>query len=195
MKHLLVTTLLSLAPFCANAIVADSFTCTITAKDQTTGDTDYQNINFQLARMPLSYSPASDVRLTTGATTFSSTFNTQKNEITTNVNMYYSHATKVDAAGQVIDARQYTCLTITSDACSKGTGDDYKICGTSLSNCMTSSKDPFDPVGGWSKVGIISDVPTFKEQSLISLTDVIQDENQKTVGLASFECRFKGTYQ
>jgi len=196
MKHLLITALVSLAPFCANALIADSFSCTLTVIDNTTGDKSEQNYNFQLGRLPLSYSPASDIRLTGSSMTFSNTFNTKNHEISTNVNFYYKHATKLDGNGHVIDARQESCLTISSDACTKGSGNELKICGSSLGACMTSiERDPFNPLSNWAKVGFIDDVPMYNENALLQLSTGTFDENQNYVGPANIICKFKGTYQ
>jgi len=197
MKHLLVTALVSLMPFMAQALVADSFECKLKITDSISAETDEQRLYFNIARLPLSRSPAPDVRITTGTSSFDNNFRTQKYTITTSASLYYSHAVKVNSNGQVQDARQKTCVIISGSACSKSGGTPNAPCFIFQAYCPQSihDSDPFDPASGWSQIATSGNEPLFQERDLTTATQKIYDENKNAVGEATFSCKFRGTYQ
>jgi hypothetical protein len=193
MKHLLVLALISLAPYMAHAIAADSFECRSWITDETTGDRREENYTFQTARLPLSRSPSPDVRITTGHMQGRGELDTKNNYIFSHLNFSYSHAVKLNSAGLVAEARQRTCVTFSVSACSKGTGNNLKICSMGAVSCLQGA-DPFDPANGWSVVTTIDEHPMFQERDLVPASYPIKDENGKIVGQAYLDCKFKGTY-
>lgn len=192
MKHLLVIALMSITPFMAQAVPADAFTCKLTILDQTTGNKNEQYLSFQVARLPLSASPAPDVRLTAGRAGWSDHLDTNKSTIYTTIGIDYTHATKIDSTGHVIDARQRSCISLSSSACNKN--NPTGSCSVSSYACSLA-ENPFDPVNGWSKVSFIGDLPAFQERDLSLVTANMEDETGKIVGRTTLDCTFKGTYQ
>ncbi|MEK6705264.1 MAG: hypothetical protein AABZ06_05705 [Bdellovibrionota bacterium] len=193
MKKTIITLLMSLAvPINSYAIEADHFACTIEITENHTGISTKQDIDFYLARHPLSASPAPDILMT-------STYSLGKRivitnslrSITANLTFKYDHAVKIDHAGNILDARQATCFALSADWCAHA---DSSSCPTSSLACV-NLLDPFDPHYGWPIVGHADNVPTFNEKALVPRNEIIRDVNGNDVGVAKASCRHMGTYR
>jgi hypothetical protein len=189
MKHKFLAILILMTPWMSHAVVADSFSCKLEIQDKKGHETS-QEFKFQMMRLPLSTSPAPDVRMTGSSMEFRHSLNTPDFGLYANLTFYYNHAMKIDGTGKVLEARQKTCMALSVTACSKK--DDLNMCSNSTFACMPTP--PFDPVKGWGKVGLIGGVPTFQERDLSSTTAEIQDQDGTVVGTAILNCEFKGTY-
>ena len=94
MKHLLIIALMSLAPYMAHAIAADSFKCKLIVDPYSPGNHSEQYFSFQIARLPMSSSPSPDVRLSGGGAELSHQWETTENSISTSITLNYMHAMK-----------------------------------------------------------------------------------------------------
>ncbi len=188
----LTTVMLSIQ---SHALVADKFKCSIEIKDYDTQATIKQAQEFFVARIPLSASPAPDVRMTAGQTLQGLTLRTAKANFGASLNFYYRHATKIDAIGSSTDARQLTCLGLSGDYCEHGSSDEINVCSTSVVACFESTDDPFDPDFGWPPSTVSNGIPSFNESDLVPKTQIIRNDQGIAKGVINLNCRFMGTFQ
>ncbi|MGZ3746570.1 MAG: hypothetical protein ACXVCD_04490 [Pseudobdellovibrionaceae bacterium] len=181
----------------SQAIVADRFKCSLEIKDLGSKASTKEEKDFFIARLPMSASPAQDVRLTASQTMETLTLNTPKAEFGANLNFYYKHAVKVDANGNAVEARQFTCIGLSGHYCDKsgkGGKDGYQICDSGIVGCI-GPKNPFDPNNGWSPTGLVGGEPTFNEQTLGPVTSNISDDGGNRVGVVNLNCQYLGSFQ
>jgi len=190
MKQILFATLLSILPFVSHAVTADSFECSMTVKDDLTGESNTQSSSFQIARMPLSESPAPDVRLTAGQIKFNGSLVDKSRFLTASYGVTYNQAIRLDPTGHEIDPRQTACVTFDTSAC---TISSTRCLG--ISTACGMYENPYDPKYGWAPVPFAGGVPAFSDKILTPVTKDIEDENQKKVGTATVSCHYTGTYQ
>ncbi|MGE3758050.1 MAG: hypothetical protein AB7H97_09845 [Pseudobdellovibrionaceae bacterium] len=180
--------------FCAqaHALVTDQFSCKLKLRDFKTSTVSTSEKEFSVARLPLSASPAPDVRLTASEFNESLSMEVSHGSFDANVHLSFSMAVKLDEQGNPVEARQSSCLAVTGDYCKE---QENHGCSSSSLACGFTG-DPFDPVYGWSPTGLVDGLPVFDERELIPNTVMIRDSyTDEEVGLASVECRFKGTHQ
>lgn len=194
MKTIMITVAALVMSSTSHAVVADKFKCRLEVKDLGSAASAKEEKDFFIARLPLSASPAPDVRLTASQTTESLTLDTPKAQFGANLNFYYKHAVKIDANGTPLEARQLTCIGLTGNYCEKSGGGGLQICSSSMVACM-EPQNPFDPNNGWSPTGLISGVPTFNEQTLGPATATITDDNGNNVGTVNLSCQYMGSFQ
>jgi hypothetical protein len=176
----------------AHALVADKFDCVLELSDAASGATAKTDKQFFVARLPLSSSPAPDVRLTAGQTTERLLLDLPTASFGANLNFYYKHALRIDANGKPLEARQLTCVGLTGDFCAKGkTG--LQICSEASVACI-EPPNPFDVKNGWSMTTLFDGVPAFNEQKLGAKATLITDGAGKMVGTVTLNCQFLGTY-
>ena len=197
--HLSGLALTLLASSQAHALATDKFQCRIVVAEDKSGASMSQSQDFFVARLPLSASPAPDVRLTAGTQYSETNLETENGKITTTLNMYYKHAVRLDSAANPVDARQLTCVSLTTNYCPKskipnGNNDDLEMCSILSSACL-DSEDPFGDNDDWVKVSIIGGQPMFDERTLGNeQQQTVRDGSGNRVGLAKFACSYKGTY-
>lgn len=192
MKIILLLMIMLNASANAQAVVADSFKCQIqiTEKDNLE-ESMKQDFVFYLVRFPLSASPAPNVRLTAAFADGRAEMRNNLRTITANLTFDYQHGTKLDSLGQVVEARQKTCLALTADWCAEGNGS----CSETKFNCL-SSIDPFNPTQGWSVVNFAADgTPFFDQKTLIPYSITFKDAMGVDRGTATVTCEYKGSYQ
>ncbi len=181
----------------SHALVSDGFKCAMEIKDKTSAASTRQKMEFFIARLPLSASPAPDVRLTAGFSYQSLSLETKKAKLGAYLHFYYKHAVKLDANYTPIEARQLTCIDLATSHCPKGHGngdDEIDICkDLSLTSCA-EPRDPFDKDNGWARTTLIDGEPSFNEQSREIVTS-IKDEKGTEVGTAKLTCQYTGSYK
>lgn len=178
----------------SQALVSDSFSCTLKITDLESQTSTQQQQNFFVARLPLSFSPSPDVRITTGETQSRLRLETKKADLIANVNFYYKHAVKNDASGSPVEARQFSCIGIGGGYCPKRASGNGPIpCYDSEVACM-EFPDPFDPAQGWTPTSLISGVPAFDDRVLSATRASITDDTGRTVGTINFDCKYRGSF-
>ncbi|MGZ3775179.1 MAG: hypothetical protein ACXVCN_15750 [Bdellovibrio sp.] len=192
-KHISIFTLIMAFSGASQALVSDHFLCTLKIEDFVSKESTEQQQDLFITRIPLNSSPAADVRITAGQTTTALTLDTRNAVVTANVNFYYKHAVKTDASGNLLEARQTTCVGITGHYCETSKEDPHHSCATSSIACLVS-QDPFNPLTGWGSVSIIDGIPTFNEKGL-GLATATLSNNGVQAGIISFDCKYAGTYQ
>ena len=176
----------------AHALVADKFHCVLELSDAASKATAKEDREFFVARLPLSASPAPDVRLTAGQTTERLLLDLPTANFGANLNFYYKHALKIDANGNALEARQLTCVGLTGNFCAKDhTG--MQICSEATVACM-EPPNPFDVKNGWSMTTLFDGVAAFNEQTLGAKATSITNGAGKMVGTVQLNCQFLGTY-
>lgn len=195
MKTILLTIAALVMSSTSHALVADKFKCTLEIKDYGSKASTKEDKDFFIARLPLSASPAQDVRLTASQTLETLTLGTTKAEFSANLNFYYKQAVKVDVNGNPLEARQLTCIGLTGNYCEKsGSGGGIQYCMTSAIAC-SEPPNPFDPNNGWSPTRLVDGIPAFNEQTLGPATAIISDDNGKSVGVVNLNCQYMGSFQ
>lgn len=192
MKKLFVMIAISAGTFQAQALIADRFRCELEIKELGTKESAKIMQDFSVARLPLSQSPTSDVRLTAGEAPMNVKLETARATYGADLNFYFKHAIRLDSSGKAIEARQFTCLGLAESYCEKA--DEYRLCSEGRVACVDSN-EPFDPIYGWSPSALIAGVPVFNEQQLTPITRAIKDDNGRDRGMIRLNCRFLGTYQ
>lgn len=193
MKTLLPLLALILMSSTSHAVIADRFSCKMKITDRSTGASTEKEQDFYVARIPLSTSPAPDVRLTAGQTQTKLALETPKATMSAHVNFYYKHAVKIDSAGNSTEARQMSCMGLSGSYCPKN-GTGLQLCSDGVVQCMEFS-DPFDPVKGWNPTSLIGNMPAFNERALGAITAIIRDDNSQDVGTINFECKYQGSFE
>lgn len=200
MKTLLPVLALIFVSSASHALVADRFTCTLKISDITSPVPVYaeQTQDFFIARIPM-YDPNSNVRMTTSSAKTRLELNTPKALFSANVNFYYKHATKVDSAGRIIDARQFSCMGLAGGYCPKSSSNgtppgEITACMDGEVSCM-EYPDPFHPIDGWNYTSIIGNIPGFNQRALGPVSATIKNDVGQDVGVISFDCKLQGTFQ
>ncbi len=201
MKKNLLTIFIIFFASISNALIADKFKCSIEIKDFKTKSSSKQDKEFFIARLPLSSNTSPHVRLTTGQTLERMTLNTPEAQLGANLNFYYKHAIRETANG-LQDARQLTCIGLTTDYCKLKSHNGHSnqghgiigTCGMSIVNCIDPN-NPFDPNNGWAQTTVSDDyTPHFNEQTLAPTSRDIIDEVGNTVGVVNLNCQSLGTF-
>jgi hypothetical protein len=197
MKKVILTIAALVVSSTSHAVVADKFKCTLEVKDLESKASTKEEKDFFIARLPLSGSPAPHVRITAGETIEDLALSTPKGEISANLYLYYKHAVRTDVNGNPLEARQFTCIALTGSYCESSSGDGSghnQSCSIGAFACA-EPPNPFDPDTGWSPTALFSGVPTFNEQTLGPSTTNISDDSGNTIGVASFSCRYLGSFR
>ncbi len=187
----------------SHALVADGFKCAMVIQDKTSDASTRQKMEFFIARLPLSASPAPDVRLSAGISNQSLSLEKENAKLSAHLNFYYKHAIKLDSNGTPVDARQFTCIGLSATYCSKS-GDrsergrdpgDIHSCSDFAISCMDHG-DPFSDENGWSRTNLVDGEPTFNEQGLARETlTSIRDKNGTEMGTVKLTCQYTGSYK
>ena len=193
MKNIFIVGLMSLISLQSQALVADRFKCILEINDLESEASTKQEQDFFIGRLPLSGSPAPDVRLTAGQTMASLKLDTPRAELGANLNFYFKHAVKLDLSGNATEARQLTCIGLTGSYCEKY-GRGMGFCRSSIAACFEPN-DPFDVNNGWAPSTLIGGVPTFNEHSLTSVVEVIKDDQGQDRGIINLKCQYLGSFQ
>lgn len=180
----------------SHAIVSDGFKCAMEIKDKNSDASTRQKMEFFIARLPLSASPASDVRLTAGMSKQSLSLEIDKATFDANINFYYKHAVRLDANGNPTEARQHTCITISTAYCNKEKGRMPIICKIPGEIMCKEAHDPFGEENGWTTTSLVDGEPVFNEQMLGGeFFASIRDNDKVEMGTIKMTCRYAGTYK
>ncbi len=185
--------LLAMISLQSHALVADRFKCALEIRDLDSRLSTKQEQEFFIGRLPLSASPASDVRITAGQTMASVKLNTTKAQLGANLNFYYKHATKINSNGVATEARQLTCIGLTGNYCEKY-GGGLGLCSEMTVACMEPN-DPFNETNGWSPSTLIGGIPSFNEHSLSPVIQTIKDDQGQEKGTIKLNCQYLGSFQ
>ncbi|OFZ10761.1 MAG: hypothetical protein A2Z20_00765 [Bdellovibrionales bacterium RBG_16_40_8] len=191
MKKVFLLGLVTVVSLQSHALVADRFKCVLEINDLDSQASTKQEQEFFIGRLPLSASPAPDVRITAGQTMLSVTLNTTRAELGANLNFYYKHATKIDSNGVPTEARQLTCIGLSGSYCP---AEDLGLCTRGIVACM-EPKDPFDLNNGWSPSTLIGGVPAYNEHGLTPVTATIKDDQGQDTGTINLNCQYLGSFQ
>ena len=177
--------------FNSQAMTVDRFQCELTIRDVGTNQSTRETKNFDIARVPLSISPAADIRLTAGQSVESLRFSTSAGTVVANLNFYFKHAVRVDSSGVPLEARQLTCVGLSANYCPKSS--KIEICDNATVTCLEPAK-PFDVKNGWSPSVLNNGIPGFNEQTLnpSNLTITSSDGTSATVVSS---CVHTGTFE
>lgn len=180
----LLTLAFSLQSF---GMVVDHFHCKLELKNLKAKTAIKQVKNFSIVRVPhLMNAESPEIEWTSGGTQFTTDLIGEKDDAYLGVNFYYKHAIKMDADGNAIDARQFTCVALSSNFCDKSKFENgIGACGKTMSICQ-HPKDPFENGKGWRVSPIVEGVPTF---AVTTLSGGSGSEN--TTG--SLDCEHKGS--
>jgi hypothetical protein len=187
MKFLILAALLTSQT--SFAAVVDQFTCKLTYEDITGQNRFETTADLSAIRLPLSSSPAPDIRMTSGRTGLISTKSNDHAAI--GVDITYDHAVKVNSAGQPIMAAQRTCIrqSICTPAEPDNDGDGISTSGCTMTACLQQPTDPFDPQYAWPRVPLASDgIPQFDARAI---QDVVY--YSPFYGTLRATCNFIGT--
>lgn len=196
MKILMLTIAVLAISSTSHAVVADRFRCTLEVKELVSEISTKVEKMFFIARLPLSASPAPDVRLTASQISESLILQTPQAKLSGDLNFYYKHAVKIDMNGVPLEARQLSCISLTGGYCKKPVGDEDTLypCSASMIACM-EPYNPFDPNNGWSPTGLVDGIPTFNQQTMAPVTYNISDYNGNNVGVVNLSCQYMGSFQ
>lgn len=173
------------------ALPVEHFSCTTDIEIHGTREKSTNKQSFFTARLPQSWSPAPDVRITSGVSESETVFQNDDFSITASFGLGYSHATKVDPASNVLEARQHSCLTFGASYCDQG---DHS-CSSTSETCFQPA-DPFDPLFGWEVVDLSEDgTPSFEGGFLQPRTVPVSNHEGIEIGTVTLDCQFKGSYQ
>ncbi len=196
MKKTLVTFILISAAATANALVADKFKCSMELTDFNSSIKSKQEKEFFIARLPELQSTPTDIQYTTSSIQERMSLDTTQATLGANLNFYYTHAVRNDSHGQ-LEARQFTCVGLTADYCSRAGsgqgGHGIVTCSSSSVRCMQPAL-PFDPNLGWTPTALLGTIPAFNTQDLVSIIDAIVDKNNNVVGKVDLNCQHLGTF-
>ena len=196
MKKTILTLVVLFIASTSNALVADRFKCSLEIKDFNSRNTSKQDKEFFIARLPTSpilppsVNPNPNVRLTAGQTTERMTLDTPEAKFGANLNFYFKHAVRSDANGS-LEARQLTCIGLSTDYCKHGSG--LKLCSERTVRCMEPT-NPFDPNNGWDQTTMFGPIPSFNEQALAPISRNITDDNRNIVGVVNLSCQYLGSF-
>ena len=89
MKTILLTVAMLVASNSAHAIVSDKFRCQIEITEKGTGGSVKQDLDFFLARLPLSRSPGKDIRISSASAEGRTELNNSHSIMTANLTFDY----------------------------------------------------------------------------------------------------------
>lgn len=173
--------------FSASAIVADQFQCNFEIQS-INGQTVRKTEDFFIARFPISNPPSPEISMTSGGTSSKFVLNLEDEKFVANLYFYYSHASRLDNSGIVLDAMQATCMELDLTYCR-----DNKNCGVQVSVC--NFRDPYTGSSSWRDTSLVDGIPSFIPDWNGTLErDVLDSTTGEIVGSASVSCRHRGTF-
>ncbi len=176
----------------SNALIADKFRCSLEIKDFKSKNLSKQDKEIFIARLPTQSSDP-QIQFTIGQVFERLSLKTPTAELSANLNFYFKHAIKTHSSG-LTEARQLTCVALTTDYCERGPGPGIVACSASSAMCMEPPY-PFDLNLGWQKTLISAAGPVFNEQELLApITVDVKNDQGAIVGVANLNCKHKGTF-
>lgn len=186
-----------LIPALSHAVIADKITCSLTVTNKNTGTKVEQSANFFVGRLPMSASPAPDVRMTMGIANQALNAMVDDFKVSVNVGLSYRHAMKIDSSNNVVAAAQQSCVDTQSTICPKATGPDPVGCAAATVMCVGNSQDdPFNGSPFWKPVSVVDNVPYFVQYPLTdTLTTILDGPTVPTTFEVATSCVYWGTYE
>jgi hypothetical protein len=194
MKKTILTMLALFMTSQSNALIADKFKCSFEIKDLKMNNISKQDKEFFIARLPQLQNTDPGISLTIGQTIERLTLNTAEAKFGANLNFYFKHALRTDLTGS-LEARQLTCIGLTTDYCKNSTGSGGIIaCSQGTVMCRESQASPFDPNNGWATALMSGAGPLFNQNALAPVSRDIKDDSGNIVGVANLNCQHLGTF-
>lgn len=181
-------------PLVSQAIVADRFLCETRLTNESNSEMFVQRSEFSVARLPLSYSPAPNVRLTVGQLNLSQAFEGANDEyVDFNTNISYTHAVRLDASGTAVQAKEYLCAFINVGNCSP----KDPTCSSPKGACNIAGDDPFNtnnPNPIWADTQIVDGTPVLSPTAGVGNFKLIGRSNRDNIFTGTGTCTYLGTY-
>lgn len=200
MKRALIGIATMIVSTAALAVVTDKFKCELEVTDLETNSHFNSDQGFSVSRLPKEIwrDPDGSIQITDARADSTFNFDSKKANFWVGLYMVYSHAVKFNALGQPMEARQKSCITLSTSYCKKASqGDSEGACssGATLA-CPSDGNGPFDPNSyWWHQVPLLDGVPLFNGDALRQMENFILDENGTAVGLAKVNCSHLGTFK
>lgn len=172
----------------AVAVTTDKFDCSFEIHDAKTDRKAMKTGDIFIPRLPAPSDGTYD--LTAGTSHERLSLALDKGNYIADITIHYKHAVKQTASG--VDARQSTCLAVSTQFCDKTTNPN----GCFSQRYMCLMGEPYGDPHPWQKTSVdASGVPVFDGSHLGFFSAEMRDENGNLEGTVSGSCQFQGTYR